>query len=427
MIMRVTSPRSLVPLFAAVLLQTALSLVGFLAFDLPVSSEIDSVEYIKTADNILASHGFSIENTPPWMPNGFRTPGHLILNIPLRVFSFGSDLLALLISRIFLFGAGLLVVKLAVSFGLSSLASYAGALFVLMPSLSYYSLLPYSTELPYVIACGVFFLATVNYLEHARQRDLLVLGLVSAYALLLRPAALFVLSAYVAVAGLAGLAMNGGIRRRAFLASGVCLTSALIAYGSWSFRNYLAFGSFQFSTVSGYNLLHFNAHAMNPYLDQLGKQELKEAMARHPTLLQRHNGYDQFLIANQQGSEGMRLIRKYPMPFVKSHFEGVILSFALFSPGMLASSSKLAVHFLSVIQVFCTAGGVWGLAILAKTLSPPQIIAVVLVVSVGLISILSGGALASPRFRMPLDVSLAVGCAVVFKSIYEKFLVRNEG
>ena len=47
------------------MLQAVVGVTAKFLLNVPVSTEMDSVEYMRTADNVLAGHGFSIENTPP--------------------------------------------------------------------------------------------------------------------------------------------------------------------------------------------------------------------------------------------------------------------------------------------------------------------------------------------------------------------------
>jgi hypothetical protein len=66
---------------STLMLQAIVSVTAKFLLNVPVSTEMDSVKYIRTADNVLAGHGFSIENTPPRNPNAFRTPGPLLINM----------------------------------------------------------------------------------------------------------------------------------------------------------------------------------------------------------------------------------------------------------------------------------------------------------------------------------------------------------
>ncbi len=357
----------------AVLLQAAVSVAAYLLYDVPVSTEIDSVEYIRTADNVVAGHGFSIEDTAPWKPNAFRTPGPLLTNIPLRILSFKSDLLAIIISRLLLLVAAVLVIHLASRLGLSSFALVAGTFFVLAPSM---------------------------------------IGLVAMYALYLRPAALFVLAAYIVVAIFLALRNISQVRRRLLLAAGSCLLGVIGAYGTWGYRNYKVFGAFQYSSISGEALLRYNVFPMEPYLDEKGKQEVECALVKYGTFLQRYSDSDQFILSNRHAKEALRLIFKYPLPFLQSHLEGVIRAFFVFSPNILKGRSPMLVIAASIVHSGLAIMGILGLAAYWKTFSELQRLALLLMLTVGVVSSLTVGAPASPRFRIPFDVVLAIGCAL---------------
>jgi hypothetical protein len=397
---------------ATILLQAALSVAVYLLYDVPVSSEVDSVEYIRTADNVLAGNGFSIELTAPWKPYAFRTPGPLLINIPLRILSFKSDLLAIIISRLLLLAGAVLTIYLASRLGLSSFSMLAATFFVAMPSMAYYSLLPYSTETPYAVACGLLFASSLAYLNRGTWKPLAVIGLAAMYALWLRPAALFVLTAYLAAAVFIALRHRYMVRQRVLFAACACFLGIIVAYGVWGYRNYKTFGTFQYSTISGDALLDFNARLMEPYLDETGKRELESALVKYPRFLQRYSEFDQFVISNREAEEALRLIFKYPLPFLQSHFEGVLRSFFVFAPNILKNRSQMLVVAASIVHSGLAAVGIWGLAAAWKSFSEPNRLALLLMLTVGAVSALTVGAPASPRFRIPFDVLFSVGCAL---------------
>src|SRR4029077_19425088 len=134
-----------------------------------------------------------------------------------------------------------------------------------------------------------------------------------------RPAALFVLIAYIGSCVLASVVTKQELRRRVLIAAAMCLFGTFVAYTTWCYRNYVAFNDFEYSTVSGENLLKWNARAMEPFLDWQGKQELSESLKKYPITLQRYSGTDQFVLSDQEGKEGLRLILKYPTAFLQSH------------------------------------------------------------------------------------------------------------
>jgi len=394
---------------AALLLQTAATVGALVFLNLPISTETDSVEYINTADNVLARGRFSIETAPPFRPSGFRTPGPLVLNIPLRILSFRSDLAAALITRLVVLLAACLCVLNAAQLGVGDYALLAGPLLILTPTMFYYSMLPYSTELPYSVVCNALQLGTLLYLNKADRLGATLIGLSALYALLLRPAALFVLIAYVGSCALVALVTGGALWRRIVWAAFLCFLGTGIAYATWCYRNYVVFKAFQFSTVSADNLLRYNARGMEPFLDAQGKRDLWNSLKEYPVVLQHYNGADQFVLAGQESKEGVRLILKYPVAFLQSHLLGSLESVLVFSPAALGSGRGALVLALSVAHFAFLVFGTLGLSLLFRTLNAAQRAALLIIVVVGVVSVLTGGSTHSPRFRIPLDIPFVMG------------------
>jgi len=413
---------------AALLLQTAATIGAMFFLDLPISTGWDNEDYIRTADNTLAAHSFSVENAPPFRPNGFRTPGPLVLNIPLRLLSFKNDIAAALISRFVVFLAGLLCVIIAAELSVGKYALLAGPMFILSPTTFYYGMLAYCTELPYAVVCGLLALGAVLYLNKAKGGGAVLIGLSALYALYLRPAALFVLIAYIGSCAVVAVFTRQGLRRRALIAALACLFGMSVAYATWCYRNYVVFNRFEYSTVSGENLLKYNARAMEPFLDGQGKEELSESLNKYPIKLQRYSGADQFVLSDQEGKEGLRLILKYPKAFLQSHLRGTLESTFIFRPEALRSRRSVLRSVLVIAISTAHFGylvlGTLGLVLLYPTLNVAQRAALVVIVSVGLISVLTGGALYSPRFRIPLDIAFVVGTANCISWMRSRFLFK---
>jgi hypothetical protein len=430
----------LILFIVALLLQTAATMGAILFLNLSISTGWDEQDYIRTADNVLAARSFSIENAPPFRPNGFRTPGPLVLNIPLRLLSFKSDIAAALISRFVVFLGAVLCVIIAAELSVDDKYTLlAGPLFILSPAIFYYSMLAYNTELPYAVACGLLALGTLRYLNKANTAFIIVISLSALYALYLRPASLLVLIGYIASCAFAAIFTRQGLRRRALIAAGACLFGTGLAYATWCYRNYVVFHSFEYSTVSE-NVLQWNARAMAPFLDRQAQKELSEALKKFPFSLQRYSGADQFAISDEEGKEGLRLILKYPKAFLQSHLLGTLESTFVFRPKsldpavvdrrgwhdqyLLESASVLKpaiwrrrllqcalVTAMSTAHFGYLALGTFGLALLYPSLNIGQRVSLLVIVFIGVISVLTGGAVRSPRFRIPLDISFVVGTA----------------
>jgi nitrate/nitrite transporter NarK len=192
---------------------------------------------------------------------------------------------------------------------------------------------------------------------------------------------------------------------------GTCL-----AYLLWCARNYLVFGAFAFSTVPGVNLLHWNAAGMRPFLDNTAAQEVSEALAAYPTIVQRHYESDQFSVAAEQVHAGLSLLKKYPLAFFFSHVVGSFRAFSVFEPMVLKNHfGTLLVYLISLAQLGLTAGGLIGVARGWKSCDAKSRLVLAAMLVAGIVSVLSAGVVASPRFRFPLEIPLAIGWAQLIR------------
>jgi hypothetical protein len=123
-----------------------------------ISTDRDAYEYVGITDNWLAGHGFAVEREFPWRPDGARTPGMLFINAPLRWLCPDRDLLAALAARVVLAVIGVLVGVMAMPTLQNPYGLLAGALLIVTPSVGYYTINPFVTELHYLLAFTLLFL-----------------------------------------------------------------------------------------------------------------------------------------------------------------------------------------------------------------------------------------------------------------------------
>jgi uncharacterized membrane protein len=373
----------------------------------------DTIEYVRIADNVIAGRGYSAEADAPWRPTASRTPGMAVTNIPLRYFLAGSDALVTMVGKLILLAAALLTAVFARYYLESGWASLAAVVLAVIPSVAYYGINPYSTQPLYLLSFAAVYAGMVLVMQGSRYGAPLV-GAASLYAISVRPAALFPLLALVcACIGLGFLAADRGIRRRLRLIGVAALIGMTVMYLGWSYRNQVVFGSFRYSSVDGFNLLHFNAAGMTPYLDQEESREVQASRDKLPIYIHRYHGPDQFAISSQQGEEGLRLIRKYPVAFLRSHLAGSVRSLFLFDVELLDRfAGKAATLSVAAIQAIISLVALMGLAGRMRTLDAGRRALILVITCVGLTSILSAGALGQPRFRMPLEPLVALGVAL---------------
>jgi hypothetical protein len=378
----------------------------------PISTVADARGYISITDNVLAGHGFAMERTFPWRPDGARTPGMLLINMPLRVLFPDHDLYAVLASRVVLALTGVIVGVMAMQILHNHYGLLAGAILILAPSVSYYTINPYETEMHYLLALSVLFLGIALAFTR-RIVGLLAIVVASGYAMLLRPAAQFPLIAVALVCLIwFSVAREKLLKCTALWLGASVIIGTCLAYLLWCTRNYLVFGAFAFSTIVGDNLLLHYAAEMRPFLDNTAAQEVSEAVAAYPTEAQNNYESDQFAVAAKQTRVGLGLIKKYPFAFLSSHFIGSFRAFSVFEPLFLKSRfGRLPVYLISLAQLGLTAGGLIGVARGWKSCDARYRLVLAAMLVAGIVSVLTVGVHASPRFRIPLEIPLAIGWA----------------
>jgi hypothetical protein len=209
-----------------------------------------------------------------------------------------------------------------------------------------------------------------------------------------------------------GLAHEKPIKRAALWLCASVVIGTCLAYFLWCARNYFVFGAFAFSTIAGNNLLHCNAAGMRSFLNHTAAQEVSEALAASPIHLPRHYGGDQFAVAAEQTRVALGLFKKYPFAFLSSHVVGSFRAFAVFEAGFLKSRlGILLISLISLAQLGLTAGGLIGVAQGWKSRDARYRLVLTAMLVAGIVSVLSAGILASPRFRLPLEIPLAIGWA----------------
>lgn len=393
-------------------LQAGLTWFAVAVVQTPISTVADASQYIRITDNVLAGHGFAIERVFPWRPDGSRTPGMLLINIPLRVLFPGHDLYAALASRIVLALSGVIVGVITMQLLGNPYGLLAGAILILIPSVSYFTINPFETELHYLLALSVLFLG-ISLAFTRRIVGLLIVIAASSYAILLRPAAQFPLIAVALVCLSWFIVARAKLLKRTTLWLGASVViGAGLTYLLWCTRNYLVFGVFAFSTVPGNNLLLHNAAAMRPFLDNTAAQEVSEALTAYPNIAQSNYTSDQFVVVAEQIRVASDLIKKYPLAFFFSHLAGSFRVFSIFDPKILKNYfGTLPVYLVSLVQLGLTVGGVMGIARGWKSCDTRYHLVLTAMLTAGVLSVISAGAVTSPRFRLPLEIPLAIGWA----------------
>ena len=382
----------------------------------------DSAEYIALADNILQGNGYSTEKEAPYLPNGSRPPGTLVLNLPFRFLFSQHDALAIVTAKIVLLAAALLVVAVAAFFVDGSFAILTGALLTIIPSVMYYSVTPYSSSLPYLLSITAIF-ASCSVVLRSGKFGYLLLLISSAYSMAIRPAALFPLVMMVLVAFLLGFFFKNdkNLRLQLWGISAIILVGTSVANLGWSLRNLNVLGKFEYSSVNGINILWCNAQGMLPYLDPAGQKEVLATVNSLLIITPEYSGLNQLEISTKMKQEGIRLLWSYKRAFLTSHFVGVLKSLLLFDVFVLNEKlGSASTYLVAAYQFLFTFMGAIGIWLSLQVGNNSQRAFMLLMIAAGGISVLSAGMIGQPRFRLPLEIPVAIGCIFFLQTIFQK-------
>ncbi len=280
----------------------------------------------------MSRHGaFSGVSSPPYKPDGLRTPLYpLLVAVSDRLT--GDPVIPVILLQAFLWalvGIALLVFAER-RYGLA--AGLTTALLVVMSptSLKYGpSLMSENLFVPVLVAAAITFL-------HAREN-----GSPRIFAL---SGALFGLSALVRPSSLAIGIVLALIVGRPFLKRSLAFLGLWSApVGMWVIRNWLTFGFPFFSTVFSLNITAQNAPRVLATAEGISLEEA-ESLVRHE-LQERYGAdeswfYDPYQL-NIMLPYGLEVIKKHPKEYIMLYTKGILMCFVPSDPGSLGMSLGL--------------------------------------------------------------------------------------
>jgi hypothetical protein len=207
----------------------------------------DPPGYLQLAHNFLTYGVFSMFTTPPFESEIFRTPGYPIFLAGLLSMGGGSLIVVTIVQSLLRVLSGVFLATLATDVLPSpKLGVAAGALWILAPIPAMYA----GVIAPETLFAFLFLLAL--YMLRANSiSSAAISGFVIGLAVLVRPIGV------ILVAGL--LPAVWFSRRKGMVQAVLFLCSSALALAPWLIHNYLEFGRPALSSVSGNNLLHYNA------------------------------------------------------------------------------------------------------------------------------------------------------------------------
>lgn len=217
---------------------------------LPVSGS-DAYEYSVLADNLLTKGEFTWDGTP----ETFRTPGYPLFIAAVRAI-FVSDFFVTFIQILCTFGSAYLI-YLLVRAGFGEVWSVVGVaaavLFLIEPSVILHSLILMPESVFVFLFLAAFYLLLFGNIRY--QLAFVLSGLCLGVAILVRPIAMFlplVIAPFFYV-----------FRKEQMLSTrlaqyGIFLLVTLTVVSPWIIRNYEVSGVAALSSLSAYNMYHYN-------------------------------------------------------------------------------------------------------------------------------------------------------------------------
>lgn len=278
----------------------------------------DTGSYLQPALNLLAGHGFSQQEAPPFTPDLRRTPAYPLF-IALIYGVFGQH-------PLFVAGAQVLISAVTAGFayflGRQLLtgreARLGGLLLALSLGAIVYSVYLLTETLFTLLLLGVSYALAIHRAK-GQKRWLVGGGLLAGMAMLCRPIALF----YTPLVALLILFGHRGRWREGIWATLPFLGVITVVVAPWLLRNYQVIGSPMLSTISSRNLLLFNAVSLEADLRDVGQAQVRaEMVERLQQELIRQGGVDNEALQVRLYNEwSRRVILAHPWRYLWVHLK----------------------------------------------------------------------------------------------------------
>lgn len=278
----------------------------------------DSDGYIQVAANLLAGHGFSQQNVPPYSPSAFRTPVFPMF-IALLFVLFGKSNLIVAIAQVLI---TLLTVALTYWLGLKLLPeneAWIGALLYALSSGPATHSVFILTETLFALLLILVLSSVVLYRKDGQNRWLASAGLFTGLAMLCRPVAmLFPLVVFILI-----WLADPQNRQRAIKGMFVSLIICAIVVAPWIIRNFYQLGEPTLSTISSYYVLLYNAASINADQGGISQNDARSELQRlaNEELARRGELGNEVGEAKLYDEWGWRIILAHPLRYAVIHLE----------------------------------------------------------------------------------------------------------
>jgi len=233
----------------------------------------DANSYVQPAIAMLAGGGFSQAVEPPFEPDGLRTPVYSLFIAAIYAVA-GENPLAIGIVQILVSAA---VAGLTYMWGkrlVADKAAYLGGWLVVFSLAAMVYALVLMTETFFTLLFLAMNWALLEYYTTRQARWLVIAGGLAGASILCRPVALF----YPFVVAFLLLFFGQNSWRQRVQAAVLSLVVTFAVVMPWVVRNYWLLGIPTVSTISSFNLLFYNAVALEADVRGVGEAQVRDEM-----------------------------------------------------------------------------------------------------------------------------------------------------
>ncbi len=414
----------------------------------------DSFGYDQIAANILRYGVFSARSQPPLAPDLDRTPAYPALLATVYAVVGHSPEAVILLQILMAALTAVVTFVLARRSGFSNrVALPAAALFAVEPVSAMTSDL-LLTETLFTLLLAAASLLLLFYWRSSQLRWLLLGAVLFGLAALTRPVSQFLPLALVPV--VVAMARRAGWRRATVAALLFIAISMGITY-SWALRNYQAGGVFTLSTVSDINLVYYRAREVLADVDGTSQDAALQKLQARVAQMVPPGGASAAENGALEREVALDIFRRYPTQTFAMLVKGAARIFVdpgystactlldrnststecfqgqatMDEPGVLGKAlsrftqmnrlQQTILIWSTLLSAAVYLGAALGLVLMVR--ERKQLPALLLIVVVGYLILVSAGAEAYSRFRIPMVPFLSVLAAVGLGGVW-RYLVR---
>jgi 4-amino-4-deoxy-L-arabinose transferase-like glycosyltransferase len=359
----------------------------------------------------------------------FRTPGYPMF-IAMIYTLFGVKPWAVVLAQTFADTLTIGVIYFSGSRLFSRNAGLIASLFYAIDPVPSFHALTLNSETWFTFSLCVAGLLLIIGLQDRSQFSLLISGLLFGFATLIRPIAQYLVFIFVPI--ILAMPPLREMRRRVLL-SAIFVLSFCLALSPWLWRNYSKYHTLGLSTVTGYNLLFYNAAFTVSIASSRPIEEVRDDLEKRTDAVTRKDEVNNpFLQERLYQDLGLKIMQENIKLYTWLHLKGMVNIFISpdsrlisnllgiepyrFADGTLLSTSliqkirlfffykpkpEIAIGLFVIVLLICSYSGVC--IAVAKLVAEKRYLVLISILGIILyFSVLSGGPVGEARFRIPI-------------------------